>query len=455
MQHGGCSAVRNMTHLHLVRSLLLVAVLAGCNSGADADGSQCAPFEPPALAGTCSRALLLDAECTCGGESFDPAQGVEWACAGSELVDKAAPVTPELCNGLDDDGDGQVADDEACLAQCDAAAVESAKDALVLPTDQDITTAGGAPKFIGLLTEVPAWCDEPVASSDPDELWIGCGEIVDATGPMLMATSIRVAPGGVLRLTGDVTLDAGEILVCPNGLVQGRAGSADAPGPAAQIEATTWLHYGVLDTAGGTLRVDVDRALIAGTVSTSHTVGRGPETASGPAAGDAELHVTTELFFSGEIATAGGDGSDALGCGMGGNGGDAGNMTLDFPVCCHGGVFAGSGGTGGKGGVGEDGNEGRTVELAAGSVASGSLCDGEDEFTIEALCAVKVALDFDPDPGEDLDLVAFDASGAVAAASLGIEGHEEIELPGGARYRIVVRAYGPEQSTGRYTVSAQ
>lgn len=442
-----------MSLRRLIRPLLLAAALGGCTSSPDPEDPLCPLFEPQALEGTCSRAELLDAACTCGDESFDPAQGEEWACAASGLVDKAAPVTPERCNGLDDDGDGQVADDEACLAQCDPAAIEAAKDALVLPTAQDITTAGGAPPFIGLLAEVPAWCDDPTASSDPGELWIRCGEIVDAAGPVLTASSVRVAPGGVLRLPDDVTLDVGELLVCPNGLVQGRAGSADTPGPAVTIEGATWLHYGALDTAGGELRVAMDRALLAGTASTSRTAG--PGVIDGAPGGDAEWRVTTELFFSGVIATAGGNGADALGCGMGGDGGDAGNMTLDFPVCCHGGVFAGSGGTGGKGGVGEDGNEGRSIELTEGSVATGSLCDGEDEFMIEPVCAVTVSLDYDPDPGEDLDLFALDASGAIVAASLGNGGLEAIDLAGGARYRIVVRAFGPQTSTGRYTISAQ
>ncbi|EYF08012.1 hypothetical protein [Chondromyces apiculatus] len=429
--------------------------LTACGETVTPAAETCAPLEAAVVVGDCPRTRLLDAACACGEERFEPAMGEAWACAGNTLVNKVAlPGVAEICNGLDEDGDGDASDSAVCATRCSPEAVNAAAASLRLPTGQDQTTVDGAPQVIGLLTNVPAWCMDPQSTPAPtDGVRVQCGEVVDVEGAQLSTESLRVAPGGVLRLSSDVTLDAGEILVCPGGVVQGTGGSVS-------MQANTWLHYGELHTRGGALSVRADRLLLAGEVTTGGRAGapgKGAEEIDAEPAGDAYVEAVTESFLSGVLSTSAGDGGAQLACGPGGAGGAAGGIHLVVPVCCHDVALASGGGSGGTGGVGEDGNEGRVPELSRETPLSGSLCDASDSFRVNLDCEAWVWVEFEPVPGRDIDLLVTEGDagqGSLVAASLGVTGREEVLVPPGD-YTLTVRsfdAHGSSRGAGAYTV---
>src|SRR5262249_53944942 len=123
----------------------------------------------------------------------------------------------ETCDALDDDLDGDVDQGGVCRRACGADAVALAAQTLRLPRAGDPTVApdaGIAPQLLAYGT-IPAFCTAPTMSSDPDEMTVGCGETVTFPGGGILKKAIRIAPGGVLRLTDETILSATDILVCP------------------------------------------------------------------------------------------------------------------------------------------------------------------------------------------------------------------------------------------------
>jgi hypothetical protein len=269
-------------------------------------------------------------------------------------------------------------------------------------------------------------------------------------------SSIRVAPGGVLLVKTQTHLNVDELIVCPNGVIQGLPEEPRERGPSIQITAGKWLHYGELRTAGGQLGAVIQKLLLAGLVSTEGAAGVSGYNVSEVDAvpsGDVSFLVSLESFLSGTIAAQGGNGGSQRGCGPGGSEADAPTITMETPVCCHGIVYKGGGGYEGYSGPSEDGFEGKIHALGVPSNMNGALCDGEDEVEVNVPgCKALVSLTFDQDSGEDLDLVALDSSGAIVAGSLGTGDREEITLAGPATYRVVIRAFGPLSSVGSYTL---
>lgn len=448
------TSIRHSVVLTAASALLLAA--CGDPQPAAADG--CQRVNAPEPRGTCPTTVLLDAACTCDADIFEPSLGGQWACTLDGLVRKTPLPAAEQCNGLDDNGDGTVDDGAACAALCSASALAVAEGALHLPTSQDVTTGDGSAGALNQLTDVPAWCEHPEKPAPgEDVLWVGCGEILTLTHGVKVG-SLRVAPGGVVLATADALIEAPELWVCPNGLVQSGPGPGGTAGASLQVHAGTWLHYGALRTAGGDIDAQIERALIAGLVSTQGKVGidgHTPSEIDGSDSGNAHIHVTTESFISGTIRTAGGDGGAQLGCGPGGEAGAAGALSFSVPACCQGGALDFGGGDGGDGGVLEDDHEGSVVNLERGQTVSGALCNGEDEFRVAVTCPLRLTLAFDPDAAEDLDLVAVDSSGATVAASLGVTSKEQIVLTTPGDYRVFVRAFGPASNIGPYTLAAE
>jgi hypothetical protein len=439
----------------------LSALSLACSSG-PTEGNVCSPISQPS-ASECPRTQILDAACSCNEQPFDPSAAGQWACAPTGLVNKdpsPAGPAPEMCNGLDDDGDGVAMDAEACALQCSPAAVETAEDALDLPNGADITTAGGDPGEIGKLTMVPAWCHAPDAPGIGESaLWVKCGEIIEVTESEVATSSIRVAPGGVLLVKAQTHLNASEILVCPNGLIQSVPEGPKERGPAIQITAVKWLHYGELRTAGGQLGAVVDKMLLAGLVSTEGASGKPGYTASeldAVSSGDVSFLISSESFLSGTISARGGEGGPQKGCGYGGEAGTSGAISMEMPVCCHGIVYKGGDGNSGGTSASEDQMEGDVQSMGVPWVINGAICDGEDEVEVDVPgCSAVVSLSHEPDLGEDLDLIALDASGQIVDASLGVGELETMTLPGPATYRVLIRAFGPQSSVGSYTLRTE
>ena len=460
---GGGGRMKMSSRILLAMVVPALSLGGACSGGAleDDENGVCAPLARPSES-ECPRTRILDASCSCGGDPFDPSGAGQWVCTASGLVQKDAPtagIAPvEVCNGLDDDGDGVASDAEACALQCSPAAVETAEDALDLPNGADITTKGGSPGEIGQLTAVPAWCHAPEEPGVGESaLWVKCGEIVEVSDAEVAVSSLRVAPGGVLLVKTQAHLNADEVMVCPNGLIQSLPEGPKERGPSIQITAGKWLHYGELRTAGGQLGAVIDKLLLAGLVSTEGAAGKAGYEASeldAVPSGDVSFLVSTESFLSGVIASQGGAAGSQLGCGYGGKPGEGGDMSIEIPVCCHGSVFRGGGGASSFNGAGEDELEGKTHSMGVPTYIYGAICDGEDEVEVNVKgCSAHVSLEFSPDLGEDLDLIALDASGGIVAASLGTGEVEEITIPGPATYRVQIRAFGPRTSVGSYTLT--
>lgn len=435
-----------------------------------------------AAVGSCPVDRVLAAACECGGERFEPG-GERMVCDGTQLLPKEQPVPEaaamdERCNGLDDDLDGAVDDDDVCLARCTASALDEAAAALVLP---DATTptvpmdAEDVEPQLPAYSEIPAWCLAPGSAGDASAPDVLCGEVLEVGAAGLSVERLRVAPGGVVRVVEAATLAVeSELLLCPNAVLQaGGESSRDGSGGDGhdlEIVADTFIHLGEVVTRGGTtlerieprevgdsgeLHVSASRWLFAGTIDTS-----GPghpdayaEPRAGGAAGHVSIEVELESFASGAITVIGGDGGSSPGCGNGGDGGAGAPADLVLPVCCHGLSAELAGGNGGNAGAAEDPLESAEPAPLAQAMTLLALCDGEDRFTLEADAAVRrVSLVYEPQPGEDIDLEVLDADGRRVGASEGVGSRESVELPGPGSYTVVVVSASAVPSPGAYTL---
>lgn len=454
----------------LLAATVLVLSMAACN------GDEDEALEP------CPIDRVLTSSCECGDERFE-AEAERTVCDGTRLWRKEQPIPvaqamEERCNGLDDDLDGAVDEDDLCLERCTPEALDEAAATLVLPDASSHTVPmdeDTEPLFPSAYTEIPSWCRAPASADDPSAPEVLCGEVlvVDAAG--LDVQSLRVAPGGVVRVDEAATLSVqGELLLCPHAVLQAggessRSGSG-RDGHDLEIVADTFVHLGQVTTRGGTtlemiassgvgdsgeLRVTASRWLLAGTVDTSgpsHPDGYA-EPRAGGAAGQVRADVTLESFMSGTIEVIGGDGGSSLGCGNGGDGGLGAPADLVLPVCCHGLAAVLAGGNGGNAGVGEDPLEAPEPTPLEYATSSLSLCDPEDRFTFEADEAIdRVALVFDPQPGEDIDLEVLDDRGQSVGKSEGVGSRESVELPGPGSYEVVVTSVSAIPSPGAYTL---
>lgn len=454
--------------------LVLVLVLASiaCTGGGEG------------LPNPCPVRQVLTAECSCGGEVFAP-DARPTVCEDDALLEKPIPPATrageaELCSGLDDNLDGGLEDDrEACAALCDPERVAELAAELNLPASDSHTVPqhSDAERQLTGYTEVPAWCFSQAAGG-PDTLDVGCGEILRIGSEGLDVGSLRVAPGGVVRVEADATIAVADtLLVCPGGVIEAggaHAVSGDAQdGSSLMVIADVFLHFGRIGTRGGqtgeylvparvgdsgsfTLRAV--RWLFAGTIDTSareHFPGYG-EPLDGGELGEINVLVTVESFIGGAILAGGGGGGDQLGCGAGGiaRGGPK-EVVLDVPVCCHtSSPFELGGGSGGAGGVLEDELESpEPVPWRRGDEVFLALCDAEDLYLLEGFAGEWARMEFDPDPYEDIDLALLDLSGVVVARSEGVTGTEAVELPEDGTFVLRVHSPNAIEAPGGYTLS--
>jgi hypothetical protein len=436
------------------------------------------PFQAQA---PCPLQEVLGAACDCNGEGFSPAAGRRVICDGESLRDKelAAPygaLPGESCNGLDDDADGQIDEEGVCAAACSPEALARLGAGLRLPAPGDITVPDGSGEVPELLDvgAVPAFCLSATPPSTADDVTVACGEVLEVGAEGLSAHSLRIAPGGVVRVTAPAALAiAGEVLICPSATLQ--AGGAPSlkgngqDGVDMDLVAGTLLHLGTIASRGGAtaavlstarvgrsgaVRLESDRLLLAGALDTAgvdHPDGYGEDLAGG-AGGSLWAKVHTESFLSGTIRTTGGGGGHQLGCGDGGGGGQNGAVELDVPVCCHGLSIGGSSGNGGAGGVLEDQVGGMDAPLAPGDYDL-SLCTPEDRFRVEGEAGQRVTVSFLPRPGVDIDVRLLSEDGSPVARSEGLGDTEAVALPASGGFTLVVLAAGPVQTPGAYQLS--
>jgi hypothetical protein len=429
---------------------------------------------------------VLDEACACGSDRFEPRADERWVCTGDDLrrKDAALPVAggeDERCNGLDDDLDGEVDEGGVCAAVCTPDGLAALAAALTWPTADDQTVASDSDEVPELteVDEVPAWCRSPAPATDPETLTVRCGEVWEANASPLAYRTIRIAPGGVVRLTRDVTFRVSdEMMICPGAVLQasGRPSATGdgEPGHDVRILAEKLIHLGRIETRGGTTGVVVGdaavgasagvsivagRLLLAGLIETSgrhHPSGYGVDLGGG-AAGAVEVRASRESFLSGTIRTIGGDGGHQLGCGDGGDGGRGAPIYVEVPVCCHGFAPTLGGGNGGNGGFGEDPFEVDEPALLApradNRVFDLALCDGSDLFLVPGPAGTTVTIEHDPAPGEDLDVWLLDGDGVVVARSEGIGAVESVTFPRAGVHTVRVFAASPILNPGPYRMT--
>ncbi|WP_437276013.1 PPC domain-containing protein [Sorangium sp. So ce375] len=453
------------------RFFFVVLATAGCGSA------------PEPSARTCPINEILEKECTCGGDVFDAGQGAVVVCDGASLRDKGstaplAPARAEECNGLDDDLDGEVDGDDVCARACAPAEIEalSAKLRMPAPTDVTVPDGSGETPVLTLVNEVPSFCVEPAPPSTPEDVTVACGEVLTVHADGLTANTLRVAPGGVVRVVEPAALQiSGELIVCPGATVQaGGEPSRDGDGGDGvdlQISAETLLVLGTVTTAGGTtlkmsgtarvgasgaLTVNSARLLLAGLLDTSgpsHPDGYGEQLGGAPG-GAVLVSTTTESFLSGAVRSTGGAGGSALGCGAGGNGATNGSVTIEVPVCCYDFNVVGGSGDGGGAGVLEDLLESPEAALDRGEHEL-ALCDGEDRFALAGKAGQEIELQLTPGAGVDIDVHLLDEGGAIAARSEGVSDVERISVPENGDYTLRVFAAGPVSGPGGYHLSVR
>jgi hypothetical protein len=277
----------------------------------------------------------------CGGEDVSESDGERPVPSrpnspGVPRTPESTPPEPksvslvETCDALDDDLDGNVDQDGVCAHACGAEAVALAAATLRLPRAGDHTVAADStiePQLLAY-SKIPAFCSAPTVSSDPDEMTIGCGETVTIPGGGILKKALRIAPGGVLRLTAEAILDVTDILVCPGGVIQaGGAPSRDGdgqPGNNLTVAGDQLVLLGKISTSGGftleqdkdggkggVLSVHVKRLLLAGELETFSNPPSGARRGEG---GMVNLIADDESFFSGTIRS--------------------GNAYAKMPVCC-------------------------------------------------------------------------------------------------------------------------
>lgn len=252
----------------------------------------------------------------------------------------AAPAEPaverpiaETCNALDDDGDGKADEGAVCAAACSSDALAKATASIRLPHDGDITVptdSSETPELLAITT-VPAVCLGAMPASTAQDVTVRCGEVlvVDATG--LTASTLRVAPGGVVRIGASATLAIhDEILVCPGATIEAGADIALAgdgkAGANLDLRAERLIMLGSIGThggfvpehgpgqpgAGGRLDIEVERLLFSGLIETAEDP---PRHYRAGAPGAVTIHATKESFFAGKVRS--------------------GDARIDIPVCCH------------------------------------------------------------------------------------------------------------------------
>lgn len=294
--------------------------------------------------------VFVVAMTACGGSTADvpdgpsqrPAPGGVGGSPGSGGA--AAPRAPaETCNGLDDDADGQVdvgSRAGPCREACAGPSIAALAAGLRLPRPGDRTVPEDEGSTIPELVEtstIPSFCAEPPEGlRGPIDVEVGCGETLVVGREGLRARSLRVAPGGVVRVREDARIDLEDtLLVCPGATIQ--AGADPVRGPVKDtstlnarslaLRARVALVLGAIESRGarvleaevrggdgGALDVEVERLLFAGVLDASASA----PTYRGEKGGDMRVVATKESFFSGTVRSNNGA-----------------NVLVQVPVCCH------------------------------------------------------------------------------------------------------------------------
>lgn len=239
-----------------------------------------------------------------------------------------APPPPETCNGRDDDADSASPEAAPCYAACTSMAVASVP--LELPTASSITVApdSGETPELTAFTTVPDFCThapQDVVYVEDGVIEIGCGGVLVVDDRGLNVKSLRIAAGGIVRLTGNAVLSLSDtLLVCPNATIQGGVdavrtqpaveGALDAHN--LEIDARVLVNLGTIDLRGGHvigdddaragdgggLAISVDRLLHAGLIDNSS----GSPFNHGERGGSFDILARKESFFSGAVMSLGG-----------------------------------------------------------------------------------------------------------------------------------------------------
>ncbi len=265
--------------------------------------------------------------------------------ASPEPAPAATPI--DTCNGLDDDGDGKADVGELagpCSAACTSEAIASKVRELRLPRAEDVTVASdsGETPELTQMTSLPTFCTQAPAGvvRVGDDIEVGCSAVFEIGEEGLRGRSLRIAPGGIVRVKANASIQLSDtLLVCPGATVQAGADSLRAPptdphvldGHRLAITSRVLVVLGAIEARGGTvigderagagnggeLEVDVERLLLAGSIDNSG----GGQFNHGQSAGGFSIIATKESFFSGTIRSSGGNGGTGY---------------VKVPVCCHG-----------------------------------------------------------------------------------------------------------------------
>ena len=270
--------------------------------------------------------------CTNHTSAVDPPGARADASVDAPSVRPVEPRAVDTCNGLDDNDDGVVDEGRACHAVCSKDAIAEAGASLRLPRADDRTVPEGSLETPALLAiqQVPEFCTGATPPSTRDAVTVGCGEILDVDHRGFVATTLRVAPGGIVRFTESARLDIlEEILVCPGAMLQSGAGLVldgdGRDGANIDLHAERLIMLGKIETRGGwvtasgsarpgrsgDLQVEVDRLLFAGVIDTAEPPMIGYRTGD---PGYVGILATKESFFSGHVRS--------------------GNAWMKVPVCC-------------------------------------------------------------------------------------------------------------------------
>lgn len=269
----------------------------------------------------------------CDGAVQDGARGetpqTSPSAPGAPSPEPSAELPRESCNGVDDDGDPSTTEPALCRAACDASALASLP--LDLPREGTNTVApgSGVTPELTAITKLPTFCTEAAegVTRTEDAVDVGCGAVLSVDRSGLRARTLRIATGGVVRVTEDAAISVTDtILVCPGATIQASADSVRVSpasvdlfhGHHLSIAARVLLVLGAIEARGGMvvgddrarggdggdLDVEVERLLFAGSIDNS----AGTRFNHGEAAGDLRIVATKESFFSGTIRSTGGSG---------------------------------------------------------------------------------------------------------------------------------------------------
>jgi hypothetical protein len=248
------------------------------------------------------------------------------------LIEDAPTTTTslpvEVCNGLDDDADGKRDSGELagpCQAACEADAIGELASSLELPGPMTRTVApdGNEVPELTAIRELPAFCAAPPSTlTVGEDIEVGCGQVLLVSAQGLEARSLRVAPGGVVRVVDHATIELSDsLLVCPGATVQAGADPVRT-GPVAEraldghrlaLLVPTAVVLGTIESRGSTylvgnsgpvgdggdIDIEVERLLHAGLIDVSGAK-------YGGVGGNIRIVVSNESYFSGVIKTTGG-----------------------------------------------------------------------------------------------------------------------------------------------------